>query len=124
MSAEFVPNLEAKTCGGVFLICEKDCNFTSPVNAEMEFFMSKMNVRRKQVVIDIDKAHSAIIQAGAMQWMAGDVRATSGVKGVGEGCLVLEPTYKYVLLVDVAQWGSAGMTIEDGMFLACNGNVL
>lgn len=118
----------------------------SPVNAQMEFFMSKMNVRRRQVVIDIDKAHSAIIQAGAMQWMAGDVRATSGVKGVGdflgkvfkgavtkestvkpeyvgEGCLVLEPTHKHILLVDVADWGSAGMTIEDGMFLACDGNV-
>ena len=118
----------------------------SPINAQMEYFMSKMNVRRRQVVIDIDRDHSAIIQAGAMQWMSGNVQATSGVKGVGdflgkalkgavtkettvkpeyvgEGCLVLEPTYKYILLVDVAQWGSAGMTIEDGMFLASDGNV-
>lgn len=118
----------------------------SPMNAQTEYFMSKMNVRRRQVVIDIDKEHSAIIQAGAMQWMSGNVQATSGVKGVGdflgkalkgavtketavkpeyvgEGCLVLEPTYKYILLVDVAQWGSEGMTIEDGMFLASDGNV-
>ena len=41
----------------------------SPMNAMNEYFMSKMNVRRRQVVIDIDKNHSAIIQAGAMQWM-------------------------------------------------------
>lgn len=118
----------------------------SPINAQTEYFMSKMNVRRRQVVIDIDKEHSAIIQAGAMQWMSGNVQATSGVKGVGdflgkalkgavtketavkpeyvgEGCLVLEPTYKYILLVDVAQWGAEGMTIEDGMFLASDGNV-
>lgn len=118
----------------------------SPMNAQTEYFMSKMNVRRRQVVIDIDKEHSAIIQAGAMQWMSGNVQATSGVKGVGdflgkalkgavtketavkpeyvgEGCLVLEPTYKYILLVDVAQWGAEGMTIEDGMFLASDGNV-
>lgn len=118
----------------------------APMNAQTEYFMSKMNVRRRQVVIDIDKEHSAIIQAGAMQWMSGNVQATSGVKGVGdflgkalkgavtketavkpeyvgEGCLVLEPTYKYILLVDVAQWGSEGMTIEDGMFLASDGNV-
>lgn len=118
----------------------------SPMNAETEYFMSKMNVRRRQVVIDIDREHSAIIQAGAMQWMSGNVQATSGVKGVGdflgkalkgavtketavkpeyvgEGCLVLEPTYKYILLVDVAQWGAEGMTIEDGMFLASDGNV-
>lgn len=118
----------------------------SPMNAEMEYFMSKMNVRRRQVVIDISSEHSAVIQAGAMQWMSGNVQATTGVKGigdlfgkaikgavskesaikpeyVGEGCLVLEPTYKYIILQDVSQWGSAGMTIEDGMFLACDANV-
>ena len=118
----------------------------SPMNAMNEYFMSKMHVRRRQVVIDIDKDHSAIIQAGAMQWMGGNVQATSGVKGigdflgkalkgavtketavkpeyVGEGCLVLEPTYKYIILADVGKWGSAGMTIEDGMFLACDSNV-
>ena len=118
----------------------------SPMNAMNEYFMSKMGVRRRQVVIDIDKDHSAIIQAGAMQWMGGNVQATSGVKGigdllgkaikgavtketavkpeyVGEGCLVLEPTYKYIILADIGKWGPAGMTIEDGMFLACDANV-
>lgn len=120
----------------------------SPMNAMNEYFMSKMNVRRRQVVIDIDidKDHSAVIQAGAMQWMGGNVQATSGVKGigdflgkalkgavtketavkpeyVGEGCLVLEPTYKYIILADIGKWGPAGMTIEDGMFLACDANV-
>ena len=118
----------------------------SPMNAMNEYFMSKMHVRRRQVVIDIDKDHSAVIQAGSMQWMGGNVQATSGVKGigdflgkalkgavtketavkpeyVGEGCLVLEPTYKYIILVDIGKWGPAGMTIEDGMFLACDANV-
>lgn len=118
----------------------------SPMNAANEYFMSKMNVRRRQIVIDISKDHSAVIQAGAMQWMGGNVQATTGVKGigdlfgkalkgavtkesavkpeyVGEGCLVLEPTYKYLILQDVSKWGSAGMTIEDGMFLACDSNV-
>ena len=118
----------------------------SPMNAMNEYFMSRMGVRRRQVVIDIDKDHSAIIQAGAMQWMGGNVQATSGVKGigdflgkalkgavtketavkpeyVGEGCLVLEPTYKYIILADIGKWGPAGMTIEDGMFLACDANV-
>lgn len=118
----------------------------SPMNAANEYFMSKMNVRRRQVVIDISKNHSAVIQAGAMQWMGGNVQATTGVKGigdlfgkalkgtvtkesavkpeyVGEGYLVLEPTYKYLLLLDVSRWGKAGMTIEDGMFLACDSNV-
>ena len=118
----------------------------SPMNAIDEYFMSKMNVRRRQVVIDISREHSAVIQAGAMQWMGGNVQATSGVKGlgdlfgkaikgavtketavkpeyIGEGFLVLEPTYKYIILQDVSKWGSVGMTIEDGMFLACDANV-
>ena len=118
----------------------------SPLNAVDEYFMSKMNVRRRQVVIDIDRDHSAVIQAGAMQWMGGNVQATSGVKGigdlfgkaikgavtketavkpeyVGEGTLVLEPTYKYIILQDVSMWGANGMTIEDGMFLACDSKV-
>lgn len=117
-----------------------------PMNAIDEYFMSKMNVRRRQVVIDISREHSAVIQAGAMQWMGGNVQATSGVKGlgdlfgkaikgavtketavkpeyIGEGFLVLEPTYKYIILQDVSKWGSVGMTIEDGMFLACDANV-
>ena len=136
----------AKSIGNFHVLEYVQDASVSPMNAMNEYFMSKMNVRRRQVVIDIDKDHSAIIQAGAMQWMGGNVRATSGVKGigdflgkaikgavtketavkpeyVGEGCLVLEPTYKYIILEDVGKWGSAGMTIEDGMFLACDANV-
>ena len=118
----------------------------SPANAMNEYYMSKMNVRRRQVVIEISHDHSAVIQAGAMQWMGGAVQATSGVKGigdlfgkalkgavtketdvkpeyVGDGYLVLEPTYKYIILQDISNWGPVGMTIEDGMFLACDARV-
>ena len=54
----------------------------------------------------------------------GAVTGESAIKPeyVGNGWLVLEPTYKYIILVDVAQWGT-GMTIEDGMFYACSGTV-
>ena len=50
----------------------------SPMTAMEEYYMSKMNVRRRQVVIELDKEHSAIIQSGAMQWMGGHVQATAG----------------------------------------------
>ena len=50
----------------------------SPMNAQTEYFMSQMNVRRRQIVIELDKEHSAIVQAGAMQWMGGDIQATTG----------------------------------------------
>lgn len=114
-------------------------------NAQAEYFGSKMGVRRRQLVIDMDGTNTAVIQAGAMQWMAGNVVATSGIKGVGDlfgkalrgkvtkesavkpeykgnGILVLEPTYKHIILIDVAEWAS-GVTIEDGMFYACDGTV-
>lgn len=108
--------------------------------AQTAFYASKMNVRRRQLVCDV--SHSNItVQAGAMQWMVGDVNVTTGVKGVGDfigktfrgkvtkesaikpeytgtGKLVLEPTYKHILLIDVADWNHS-IIIEDGMFLAC-----
>lgn len=118
----------------------------APENARNEYFMSKMGVRRRQIVIELNGKESAIIQAGSMQWMAGHVKATTGIKGVGDfvgkmvkgaitketavkpeyvgnGILVLEPTYKYLILVDVGSWGEKGMTIEDGIFYACSGSV-
>ena len=118
----------------------------APENARNEYFMSKMGVRRRQIVIELNGKESAIIQAGSMQWMAGHVKATTGIKGVGDlvgkmvkgaitketavkpeyvgnGILVLEPTYKYLILVDIGSWGEKGMTIEDGMFYACSGTV-
>jgi len=110
------------------------------VTAQTAFYAAEMNVRRRQLFCDVN--HSNItIQAGAMQWMAGDVKATTGIKGVGDfigktfrgkvtkesaikpeytgtGKLVLEPTYKHILLIDVADWNHS-VIIEDGMFLAC-----
>ena len=114
-------------------------------NAMEHYFMSKMGLRRRQLVIDMDGDNTAIIQAGGVQWRAGNVVATSGVRGVGdflgkafkgavtrestvkpeykgEGIIVLEPTYKFIILIDVDEWGS-GCTVEDGMFLACDGTV-
>ena len=124
---------------------QSDASF-APENARNEYFMSKMGVRRRQIVIELNGKESAIIQAGSMQWMAGHVKATTGIKGVGDfvgkmvkgaitketavkpeyvgnGILVLEPTYKYLILVDVGSWGEKGMTIEDGIFYACSGTV-
>lgn len=110
------------------------------MSAMTAYFASEMNVRRRQLVCDLSQA-PVTIQAGAMQWMAGDVSATTGVTGagdlfgkalrgavtkesaikpeyVGTGTLVLEPTYRYILLIDVADWGNS-IVLDDGLFLAC-----
>lgn len=77
-----------------------------------------------------------------MQWMIGNVSSTTGIKGAGDffkkalrgsvtgegaikpeytgdGLLVLEPTYKHILLLDVDDWDNE-IIIEDGLFLACD----
>ena len=36
----------------------------------------------------------------------------------GSGIMVLEPTYKYLLLLDVGEWGGS-VVLDDGFFLAC-----
>lgn len=113
----------------------------SPERAQIAYFESKMNVRRRQVICDVGKSNISI-QAGAMQWTLGDVRATTGVKGVGDlisqtirgsvtnesaikpeytgqGLLVLEPTYKHLIIIDVDDWNGS-IVLEDGLFLACD----
>lgn len=55
-------------------------NEASAMNA---YFASEMNVRRRQVICDLSQA-PVTVQAGAMQWMVGNVTCTTGVKGVGD----------------------------------------
>ena len=112
-----------------------------PSDAMLAYYCNEMNVRKRQVICDLSKA-SITLQAGAMQWTVGDVKATTGVKGmgdlftkalrgsvtgesaikpeyVGSGTLVLEPTYKHILLIDVADWNGS-IVLDDGLFLACD----
>ena len=127
---------------GAFTVIEyqRDLSVT-PGSAITAYYCSQMNVRKRQVICDLSKSHITL-QAGAMQWMLGDVNATTGIKGVGDlfgkavrgkvsgesaikpeytgtGILVLEPTYKYLILLDAADWGGS-VVLDDGLFLACD----
>ena len=42
-----------------------------------------MNIKKRQLVCDLSQG-DVTIQAGAMQWMLGDVKATTGIKGAGD----------------------------------------
>jgi uncharacterized protein (AIM24 family) len=115
-----------------------------PENAMQAYYCNAMNVRKRQVVCDLSKANITL-QAGAMQWTVGNVNATTGVKGVGDlfgkalrgsvtgesaikpeytgdGVLVLEPTYKHILLINTAEWGGS-IVLDDGLFLACDSSL-
>lgn len=123
---------------------EKDLS-VSPEMASTAYFASLMNVRKRQVIAQLDGGSGIIVQAGAMQMMIGPIRAATNVKGTGDlvkkffgstvtgeyvvkprytgaGLLVLEPTYRYLLLEDLGDW-NGGMVIEDGIFLACDDTV-
>ena len=126
---------------GAFQVLEyqRDLSVT-PGSAATAFYSAQMNVRKRQLICDLSKAE-VTIQAGAMQWMLGNVNATTGIKGVGDflgkavrgkatgesaikpeytgdGLLVLEPTYRHLILMDAAQWGGS-VVLDDGLFLAC-----
>lgn len=130
---------------GAFSVIEyqKDIS-VMPQDAMAAYYCSQMNIRKRQVVCDVKKSN-VTVQAGSMQWFVGDVKATTGIKGVGDlfskavrgsvtgesaikpeyagdGTLVLEPTYKHILLLDVSDWGGS-VVLDDGLFLACEASL-
>lgn len=115
-----------------------------PYGAVTSYFASKMNVRKRQVLIELN-GDEYTVSAGAMQWTAGPIEMTSDVKGVGDflgktikgavtkesgvkpkykgkGILMLEPTYRHILLEDLADW-EGGIVLDDGLFLACESSI-
>lgn len=133
--------IDARGCVKVFEH-QKDLS-VNPGSAMAAYFAAEMNVRKRQVLIELN-GNAFTVQSGAMQWIAGAVSMTSGIKGVGDflgkaiaskvtkesaakpeykgnGLVMLEPTYKHLLLEDVSEWGS--LVLEDGLFLACDSNI-
>jgi len=117
---------------------------TTPMAAQTAYFAAKMNIRKRQVLAELN-GNGVTVQGGAMQMMMGGVEAATNVKGAGDlvkklvggkvtgesaikpqytgnGLLVLEPTYRYILLEDLAKWNGR-MVIDDGLFLACDSTV-
>ena len=115
-----------------------------PHTAITAYYCSRMNVRKRQLIIDL-KNNEYTVSLGSMQWSVGDVEAVADVKGVGDflgkaikgsvtkesgvkpkykgtGVLVLEPTYKHILLEDLSTW-NGGIVLDDGLFLACESKI-
>jgi uncharacterized protein (AIM24 family) len=129
---------------GVFSVLEHvtDLSQFSAAEAISKYYMSKQNVRKRQIKIDINN-QAVRLQKGAMQWMGGHIELTTGVQGLGgfiggalrgaatgegmvipqykgTGIIVSEPTLKHIFLVDVSQ-SPQGLVIADGLFYACDG---
>ena len=116
----------------------------NPQTVVSAYFASKMNLKKRQALIEL-KNSGFIISTGKMQWTLGNVKAATDIKGVGDlfgkaikgavtkesavkpkysgtGYLMLEPTYKHILIEDVSSW-NGGIVLEDGMFLGCSQTV-
>ena len=145
--SNFADNDDVKVLSelGAFQVIEyqRDLSVT-PGSAITAYFSAQMNVKKRQLVCHLNRAN-VTVQAGAMQLMLGNVNATTGIKSVGDflwkavrgkvsgesaikpeytgdGILVLEPTYKYLILLDAAEWGGA-VVLDDGLFLACESSL-
>ena len=84
--SNFTDNDDVKVLAklGAFEVIEyqRDLSVT-PGSAVTAYYCAQMNVRKRQLVCSLDQSN-VTIQAGAMQWMLGDVKATTGIKGVGD----------------------------------------
>ncbi len=143
----FLDNDDVKTIAelGCFRVVEYRRDLSvAPDDAMRAYYCNEMNIRKRQLICDVSLA-DVTVQSGAMQWMVGDVKATTGIKGVGDligkafrssvtgesaikpeytgdGLLVLEPTYRHILLLDVGAWGGS-VVLDDGLFLACEASL-
>ena len=131
---------------GRYSIIEYEKDFsTTHEKAMSEYFASAMNIRKRQVIASLNNDGGVILQAGVMQMMLGQLTVAANIKSAGDfmkkligskvvgesaikprytgsGILVLEPTYKYILFEDLANW-NGNIVIEDGLFLACDDSV-
>ena len=112
-----------------------------PSTAITAYYCSRMNVRKRQLILELEN-NEYTVSSGSMQWSVGNVEAVADVKGVGDffgkaikgsvtkesavkpkykgtGVLVLEPTYKHILLLDLDEWNQS-VVLDDGLFLACD----
>ena len=115
-----------------------------PQYAMMAYYMSEMDIRRRQLICRLDRG-GVRIQNGAMQMLVGDARAKTGIRGAGDimrkfgramvteenaikpeyegnGLLVCEPTWKHLVCSDLDYFGGE-VVLDDGAFAACETSV-
>ena len=138
-------NMKLIASSGQYFVYEHQSDLSvDQFSAIGAYFLKEMNVRKRQLLVQLNNS-SCKMQAGAMQWVSGQVQVSSGVKGVGNflgkmvkgavtgesavkpeytgtGFVMLEPTYKHLLIEDVGAWGP-GMVLDDGLFLCCDNSL-
>lgn len=135
-----------KDSKGVFSVIEYEKDMSvSTRSAEEAYFESVMSYRKRQLVANLNENKGIIAQKGMLQMMFGKVEPETGIENIsdlmkkfvgskvtgenaikphyrGKGQVILEPTYKHIILEDINTWNNK-MIVEDGMFLACEDTI-
>lgn len=116
-----------------------------PSEAVIAYFSKEMNIKKRQIICNLNNTSGVTLQAGAMQFMVGDVQAATGVKSAkdlvgklftgkvtgetaikpeysGTGFLVTEPTYKHIIPISMNEWNNS-VVLDDGLFIACESSI-
>ena len=130
--------------GNIYVLEHTKDHSVTPNMAQISYYSAAMNIKKRQVYIELED-EGFVTSSGAMQWFIGDIEASSNIKGVGDffgkaikgsitsetaskplykgtGSLMLEPTYKYIILEDLKDWGGS-MILDDGLFMASQESV-
>lgn len=139
-------NVEVSAELGPFTVIVHKQNLDPRARHSMrEYYASLLLQRKRQLICNLSGMDILIAQ-GMMQWMVGDCRMVSDVKGLfgylgkkvrgkmtgqsaiapcysGNGTVVLEPVEDDILLVDLNEWRE-GIVLDPGLFLACTADVI
>ncbi len=142
---ENIQVIEDYTSGGLrveILQYDKLLGLNRPSMAQMVYFMEQQNIKIRQIALYLNN-EKVTIEKGAMSYFQGDIQMVSGVtignalgrmvRGAvtgeqmaqpeysGTGLLVLEPSFKHFLVLELAE--NESVIIDDGMFYCAQGGV-
>lgn len=142
---ENVRVLEDFTSGGLkveILEYTKLLGLSNSSMAQQIYFMEKQNIRVRQIALYLNN-EKVTIEKGAMSYFQGNIQMVSGVtvgnalgrmirgavtgeqmaqpEYTGTGLLVLEPSFKHFLVMELAPGES--IIVDDGMFYCAQGSV-
>lgn len=121
---------------------QKLLGISSASMATKVYYMEKQNIKVRQVALYLEK-EKVVISSGAMSYFQGNLEMVSGVtmgnmlgrmmrgaatgeqmaqpEYTGSGMLVLEPSYKHFMVLELAP--NESIIIDDGMFYCAQGSV-
>lgn len=142
---ENIKVIEEFTSGGLrveVLEYEKLLGISNASMAQQIYFMEQQNIRARQIALYLNN-EKVTIEQGAMSYFQGNIEMVSGLtvgnalgrlvrssvtgeqaaqpEYSGTGLLVLEPSFKHFLVLELADGES--IIVDDGMFYCAQGSV-